>query len=543
MNRAPWLALAVLVIVSAAVFYRVNWPHSNFVDVLGSSQPSTSSDVYVGLSDQRLPVKLAVSGDRRALSLDVTWIARCRWHPVGRRPAAIQNTVRARATRIADDGSFSWRSAFVEAGNDGDEQRQRLRLRGRRAADGTLTGTWRAEQDFYNGQLRAVERRCSTGDVQFRVKRGGNTRQPAPTTDASGNRIIPVEGTPDVIAVGAGAAWVSSVARDRGAGALQLTVREVHPHTGRVGARSTIYPWYGPLGDATFAAGAGGGWVPIQRRVSARGVVTPGMLRRIDARTDEVTTSPPHHRLRGLIDGVAVGAGAVWLLVNVEASVVTGPGWRGVLRADARTGRIVRSIALPPDPRIRATRRCRAGVDVAELLSVGAGAVWVTSTATYGCQTPGTRHNSGGRSTTLRRIDPRSNRVTDTTTLRHGYARLAATASGLWGTTCSPAVVSLACDRPARPALHRISLRDGRPTTVVPLPAGEITGLAAQGNGVWVAQSSERQTGGALRRLDATTGRLSTVLRLVGRPSNVGIGEGGVWIGDTFTRTLIRVPR
>lgn len=94
-----------------------------------------------------------------------------------------------------------------------------------------------------------------------------------------------------------------------------------------------------------------------------------------------------------------------------------------------------------------------------------------------------------------------------------------------------------------RPALHRIGLRDGQPVTVTRLPEGDVSGLGVSGGAVWLTQSGERRAGapvGALRRVNAASGRLSTVLRLE-QPSSLAIGEGSVWTVDTFAGTLTRV--
>jgi hypothetical protein len=150
----------------------------------------------------------------------------------------------------------------------------------------------------------------------------------------------------------------------------------------------------------------------------------------------------------------------------------------------------------------------------------------------------GPAHRSSAR---LLRIDPRRNRVTRTIRLRHGYDHLTATPTALWATTCA-GPSGPTCLRTAPLLLHRIGTRDGRALSVTPLPPGRVIGLAATGDAVWISHIATGARGGTLMRVDRATGRRSTVLRFEGTPSNVSIGEGGVWVIDTFARTLIRVP-
>lgn len=535
--RRPVLAVittGIVVVGAVAVYERA-----------ASPQSAAQAGVYVGLSDQRLPVKLAVSEDR-VTSLDIRWLARCGRRHRGVGATSIERTIRPAAVKIADGGTFSWRGTSVERGHDGDEERQRLRLRGRHAADGRLSGTWRAERDFFNGQLGAVDRRCSTGDVRFDVRIGGSLRQPAPTTDAAGNRVVALDITADSVAATAKTVWVLSNSRTS-EDSYRRTVSEVNPTTGRVRKLKTLPG--GGVDEIPFAAGSGAAWVGTYRSsTSPNGQIrTVGTLLRVDARTRRVTAVPPHPRWSGTIRAVAVGAGAVWLLAD-RTSIAADGTWQAVLRVDPRSSRVVDAVALSPDRRTRATARCRAGNDTAELLAAGAGAVWVISTASYGCEAPqpGTRQRRQdriGRSIRLRQIDARGVRVTRTIRLRHSYTKLAVAANAVWATTCSLRFPVPGCDRTARHALHQISLRNGAPAAVTPLSGGEIVaGLAASRDAVWISQTDKDGRSGALRRLDRTNGRLSTILRLEGAPSNVSVGGDGVWLVDTFARTLIGVP-
>lgn len=530
LRKFRWSAITLVALVVGAVA----------LYLVASPKPAVRPSVYVGLSDQRLPVRLTVAEDRKTLSLDVGWVAPCGLQVGGVGAVSIERTVATRASKIDRDGRFSWRGNMVESLGDGDEDRRSLRVVGRRGADGTIRGTWRAQRSIYNGQAGIVDRRCTTGNVGFAVRIGGSVRQPPPRIDRAGNRVIALDGTPDSVAAAPDGVWVISHARGpHNAYEVRRSLREIDPTTGRAGARTT-------LGDGTaesFAAGAGAAWVATHRIGQQRNFAE---LLRVDARTHRVSSGAPPRGWDAGIRAIAVGAGAVWLLVNRTSAAPDGT-VQGVLRVDPRSGRIVRTIALQPDRRIRATSRCQAGNDSADLLAAGAGAVWVMSTANYGCAAaPGRRQrrrDRPGRSTRLRRIDPHTNRVTRTIELRHAYAKLAAGPGGVWATTCS-AALGPGCQRPTPLALHRIRLSDGSPAAVMPLPGGpHVTGLAASRDAVWISQADEDWRGGTLRRLDRATGRLSRVRRFQGPPSNVSIAETGVWVLDTLARTLIRIAQ
>jgi len=492
MTRGPLLVASVLALGSAAaVGY---W-------LLRSEEDGG----YAGLTAQRLPIRLAPSGDGKRFSLDVSWIDRCG-------DPEIVRTARRRAVRIRADGQFSWTGRHVIPGGDGDEERHRLSLHGRRNDDGTLSGTWSAQRSFLNGQAAAFGgpgagvSKCPSVNAAYRMRTGGSTRPPAPRTNRAGKLVIALDHVPDAIAVGAGRAWVTGkTSKDRG-----RIVADFDPQTGRAGRHAARDSHERRDGD--FAAGEGASWLADD---------FPFRLTRVDARTRRVTVTPrkPSSGVGSpFVEKMAVGHGGVWLLDGDR-----------VLRADPRSGQIVRKIALAPDPRAPTARRCPGSDNNGKLVAIGAGAVWVTSTTLSRCP-----HRTGQRLYLLSRIDPRTNRVTRVLRLRRAYTALAAGRDGVWGATY------------LRPALHRISLRDGRPATVTPLPStdrsrGSANGLAVSPGAVWVSQSVDDQRG-ALRRLDLATGSLVTVLELAGRPTNVAVGEGGAWVADRSARTLIRVP-
>ena len=92
------LLAAVLALVSVAAM-AVGW--------VDRSRPLPGE--YVGLSAQRLPLRLTVAADRKTLAFDVSWCS----EPCGH----IQRTI-SKSVTIADDGSFSWedRRGYVNTG-------------------------------------------------------------------------------------------------------------------------------------------------------------------------------------------------------------------------------------------------------------------------------------------------------------------------------------------------------------------------------------------------------------------------------------------
>lgn len=523
-RRAAIAAVIVVAVAAALALTRSPSPRS--------PQAAARGQVHVGLTAQRLPVKLVVSDDRKTLSLDVSWVGHCEKPPAGVMSVSIQRT-RAPRVKIAANGQISYERTFIDR-SSGLDVRTSLQIHGRQSAQGTTTGTLSVQEAaFHDPQFADAVRRCSIGDVAFRASVGGSVRRPAPSTDPAGNRVIALDGTPDQVAVAAGAAWVADGAPLERPPAYRTIVTQIDRETGP-GARVILDAPGRFAGARPIAAGAGAAWVGMTLiEAGSHGPRGATKLARIDARTQRVTTAPRHRRLKPLMHQVAAGADAVWALINA-----TDRPWHGVLRADPRTGRVLRAISLPRGPRRRSTARCQDHDHGADALALGAGAVWVKSTSAYVCQPkPTVRFRQR-----LHRIDPRSNRVTHTIALRHTYAKLAVTSDGAWATTCSDEFGSDICTKPRRPALHRISLRNGK-ATVTPLPAGQVVGLAASRDGVWISQTNHDTHGGTLRRLNPITNRLSTVLRLQGAPSNVSIDEDGVWVIDTFARTLIRVPR
>ncbi len=475
-------------------------------------EPRPAAGDHTGASSQRLPVTATVAKDRRTLTLDVRW--RC---TSPRDPAAGGVLVfRHRSVKISRDGSFSAAGRLV--GRPGSAV-QTARVAGRTDASGGLSGTW---SGAYEDVTADTDIRCASGDVTFDLRRRQAAR-------GAGDLRIALDG-PREVAAAAGRVWVLAQ------GQLGPAVVSIDPRTGRASTRARLGSQnasVAPPGVAfppVLAAGAGAAWV-------VTGILGPQLeLTRVDGRTGEMRRiavalpAPAPGRAPAAFQSVAVGAGAVWMLVGDH-----------VLRLDPHSGRLVRAIRLTPAPPAGTERHCGRGVGrgaglglQADRLAVGAGAVWVASKC-------GPRPSRLGF---LSRIDPRTNRVTRAVALRRSYSAIAAGRAGIWLAT---ATATLLTARPPQPALHRLDARDGRTITVARLPEdSSVTGLAVDRDAVWVTESSAPQPGappvGALRRTRGAGGPMPSVARLE-RPAGVAVGASGVWVVDAFAGTVRRVPR
>ena len=505
---------AIAVVIAAAITIAAIAARGGAQPAQGQESRPAAGD-YTGRSSQGLPVRVTVAADRRTLTLDIRW--RCE---SPRDPSA--GSVRAfrhRSVAIARDGSFSARGRRI--GRPGGDTREAARFAGRTSAAGRrLSATWSGDYAYVTDD---TDIRCASGDVTFEVRR---RRSAAP-----GNPVVALDG-PREVAVAGGRVWVLEQ------GQTGPAVVTIDPATGKPRARTPLGGTNAAVAPPGFAfppvlaAGEGAAWV-------VTGVVGPRLeLTRIDARTGgvrRIAVAPPTPAPGpgpgggggvAAFSSLAVGAGAVWMLVGDR-----------VLRLHPRTGRLVRAIGLTPDGPAGGARHCEQRGDPAtapptpqaDRLAIGAGAVWVISRC-------GPRPSRLGY---LSRIDPRTNRVTRAVVLRRSYATLAAGPAGIWAAT---ATATLLTPRPPRPALHRLDPRDGRSIERVTLPEGDVTGLAVGRSAVWVARAEPSQGGapvGALQRVDAARGRLSTVLRLEA-PSSLALGGGRAWVVDGFARTLRR---
>lgn len=508
-RRVRPLTLVVLAVAAATTYAGVS-----------PSRAASLPGRYTGLSSQRLPIALTIADDGVTLSVDVSWISE---HGI-----AIERSARPRATRIDAGGAFSWAEDRTEHGSDGDELRTRLRLDGRLQPDGTIAGTWRADLDAADGQ-NGPSPPSTSGDVTFSLSIGGSLSQPSPQTDAAGRLVVFLDGSVRSVAVGPSGPWVLTGPPQFGDPPRnQTSVTEIDRRTGAVRGPT---PVNGLDGFPVFGAGADAAYV-----VGTFPARDAPQLARVQAGSHRITRGPRRSRLTprpSSISALAVGAGGVWMGDITR-----------ILRADLRSGRIVRSIALPPDPRARG-RRCTKEVRP-DLLTTGSGAAWFTSTTVHRC--PVGRPHTDVRQRiyhTLWRIDPRTNRPVRALALPGPYAALAAGPSGVWALACSAATQSCGSYSPGARKLLRLGPRGNRPATVARLPAGEVVGLAVGRDAAWVSQKPAVGSGlgGVLRRIDAATGRLTTALALQGTPSNVAADDVGAWVLDTRERTLTHAPQ
>jgi hypothetical protein len=521
MGHGRWLAVIVLAVAVGST------------SLAGGQAPAVP---YAGLSAQRLPFTLTVGADGRTLSLDVSWMTTC---------GGVVRTIRPAATTIAADGAFAWTGTFVDPLTDGDEDRQRLALSGRRDADGTLAGAWHADRDFYNGEARVIDGTCSSGDVAFAVSRGGSTSQPGPRHDASGQLVVSLDDPPELVAVGAGKTWVLGNDVQAGGGPpAATTLTAVDPQTGAAEAPMAV------AGGGELAAGEGAAWLP-SGAPGAAGV----RLLRVDARTRRVTHSPRLPLAPGatgsLLTGLTTGAGGAWVLSDDRVIHATSDGRR------------VRAIRVPADRRVRGAGRCNRFVR-ARLIAIHGDSVYVMTSTGLRCRSHAAPSSFAlARKSpfySLARIDPRTNRVTRAVPLSRQYSALAAGRGGVWGVACleQPLPPLFDC---RRPAVHRIDLRSGRAAVAVALPApvGQppllealVAELTVGAGAVWVVQAAtpppsalpayrRPEPPGVLRRIDIGTRRVSDVRTVPHLPADLAGDDRSTWILDGFDRTLVRV--
>ena len=89
--------------------------------------------------------------------------------------------------------------------------------------------------------------------------------------------------------------------------------------------------------------------------------------------------------------------------------------------------------------------------------------------------------------------------------------------------------------------MQRLDARGGL-RTLATLPTGTITGARRHPDAVWISEQLGGGPAGVLLRIDRRTKRRTTVLRMTGKPSNLALGSGAVWVVDTGERRLVRVP-
>ena len=173
----------------------------------------------------------------------------------------------------------------------------------------------------------------------------------------------------------------------------------------------------------------------------------------------------------GLFSGVAVGAGAVWVVDSTQ---------RAVTRVDVAGRRAPLTIPLPGP---------------GDGIAVGEGAVWVPSI----------------QGQTVFRIAPRQNRVTRSIAVTGAAPGVAAGAGSVW-------VAS-----PSRDAVARVDPASGR---VAWVGVGDIPTDVCVGHGaVWVANSGSA----SVSRIDPARGRVVATIRVPARPNRIASDGRSVW--------------
>jgi YVTN family beta-propeller protein len=186
----------------------------------------------------------------------------------------------------------------------------------------------------------------------------------------------------------------------------------------------------------------------------------------------------------GLIGGVAVGGGSVW------ASDTT----RGrVYRFAASTGRLQSVI--------------RAG-DTAGDMAVADGSVWVAD----------------ADARTVSRISEAGNRVESVVSLPGVPGQIAASQDGLWVTLGT------------RGAVAFVGAASGRVLSV-PI-GGDITGVAAAGDTVWVANTAN----GTVSRIDARRHAVVATVPVGLRPYALAADQHGVWVALLGRAVMMHTP-
>lgn len=184
-----------------------------------------------------------------------------------------------------------------------------------------------------------------------------------------------------------------------------------------------------------------------------------------------------------LPDGVAVGAGSVWVANTTDGTVT---------RLSRTSDRVAQTI--------------RVGADPTEI-AFAFGAVWVT--------------NSGER--TVSRIDPVTNDVVADVTVGVAPAGIASDGRWVWVTNRLSGTVS------------RI---DPQTDTVTTFPVGQTPlGIAATQDALWVADFES----GAVVRVDPASGAVVDRIRVGNGPEFVAASASSVWVANSRDGTVSRV--
>jgi YVTN family beta-propeller protein len=186
----------------------------------------------------------------------------------------------------------------------------------------------------------------------------------------------------------------------------------------------------------------------------------------------------------GLIGGVVVGGGAVWASDTTRGTVY---------RFAASTGRLESVI--------------RAGATAGDM-AVGDGSVWVTD----------------ADARTVSRISEAHDRVESVVTVPGVPGQIAATQDGLWVTLGT------------RGAVAFVGTASGRALSV-PV-GGDVTGVAAAGDTVWVANTAN----GTVSRIDARRHVVLATVPVGLRPYALAADQHGVWVALLGRAVMMHTP-
>jgi DNA-binding beta-propeller fold protein YncE len=253
---------------------------------------------------------------------------------------------------------------------------------------------------------------------------------------------IPLDSQPIAIAEGGGAIWVQQ--QNNQGSLVRIDERTLQP------APVPGVGWCGSF-FSVLAFGEGSVWI-VEKEVARAGPVIlyeRGMaLVRLDPRTGQVLARipvPPVH-------GIAVGAGAVWVVRNAVGFEKSS----AVLRIDAATNKIVATIPVA------------SGVDD---ITIGEGFVWVVRNQFRAVGTSGPSE--------LVRIDPATNGVVgQPIRLPRGFSHLAIGHGAVWVATATGNFDGL---------LVRLDPRTGQQLGE-PLPIPNLENVADGPLGVWVSR-------------------------------------------------------
>lgn len=230
-------------------------------------------------------------------------------------------------------------------------------------------------------------------------------------------------------------------------------------------------------------------------------VVTPNSVAVIDPGTNEVVETIGVGESPGPI---AAGQGSLWL-VNLNDS--------SLMKIDPETRSVVGSVAVPVST----------GRNMPPLLLAAAGGdVWV-----WACHLR------------LYRVDPVSIQIVQQLEVFRDVGAFSGTSCAV---AAQPHAVWVPIDYPQEELAHVQAPTDA-PASIseqVPVPAGPRSALTIGAGSVWLADHS----GGAVRRLDPSTGKIVGTVGLSDGPSAMVFGHGAVWVANDVDDSVTRIdPR